>query len=179
MPHAVRPPQLSGARPLVGHAAPFLRDPYAVLCRGQAEHGRAFRFRLGDRQATAPLRSEYGGWMLKAPDGGLSIRASYPSFRHMCGPGFFFWAGFEEYRRRRERVLPRFRAGQLDSYLGRMETETRALTVRPGDEGEREPVEALGPSYANASGRSRTSSGRWSTRASRTGSRCPTRFSST
>ncbi|WP_019545865.1 cytochrome P450 [Streptomyces sulphureus] len=151
MPHAVRPPQLSGARPFVGHAAPFLRDPYAVLSRGQAEHGRAFSFRLGNRQATALLGSEYSGWMLKAPDDDLSIRASYPFFKHMFGPDFFFWAEFEEYRRQRELVLPRFRAGQLDSYLGRMETEARALMARLGGEGEMELVETLGETVMHIS----------------------------
>ena len=53
------PPLVSGALPLVGHAAQFLRDQLRLLERGYAEHGDIFRLRLGRRLAVV-IRARIG-----------------------------------------------------------------------------------------------------------------------
>lgn len=137
-------PVLSGARPVLGHVGSFLRDPEALLRRGYAEHGPVFGIRLGRSPVTVLLGNEYNRAVFSETDRRLSIRAAYPFFGWMFDRDFFILAEFEEYRRQRELILPRFRGDQLDGYVDIMATETNRLIDRMGDRGELELVGAVG-----------------------------------
>src|SRR5262249_7903678 len=137
-------PELSGGRPLLGHALAAARDLTAVLERGYREHGEVFSMRLAGRRVVVLLGSARSRAFFAETDRALSIPAAYPFFVRMFDPEFYFVAGREEYLRQRELMLPRLRGGQLKGYLAVMEAETRELIDRLGERGEVDLGEGLG-----------------------------------
>src|SRR5262249_7272620 len=142
---SVAVPELSGGRPLLGHALAAARDLTAVLERGYREHGEVFSMRLAGRRVVVLLGSARSPGLFPPAHRALSIPAAYPFFVRMFDPEFYFVAGREEYLRQRELVLPRLRGGQLTGYLEIMEAETRELIDRLGESGEFDLVDVLGP----------------------------------
>jgi len=127
------PPLVSGALPLVGHAAQFLRDQLRLLERGYAEHGDIFRLRLGRRLAVVMVGPELAHWVFKHTDDlDLSIGPSLAFTRRLFGPDFYFLAEPEEYQHQRETLLPLFRGKMMLSYLTMMERRVAEFTARLG-----------------------------------------------
>lgn len=143
--HGAEPPLCSGALPLVGHTATFLRDPESLILRGYAEHGRVFSLQLGGKKSVVMLGRENSRLFFAETDRKLSIRTAYPFFIRMFDPDFFFFADADEYRQQRELLLPRFRSGQFDEYIALMEEETRKLMDQLGHRGECDLIGTLGP----------------------------------
>ncbi|MEV7283167.1 cytochrome P450 [Streptomyces sp. NPDC093252] len=139
------PPYVSGALPVLGHAAEFMRRPEELLARGRAEHGDLFSLRLPVGRAVVMGGSEHAGFVFGRPEESLSIREAYPFFRHMFTAEAYFLAEHEEYLRQREMVLPRFRSHRMADHLGVMEHEIGAFVAGLPDEGEFDLVEAMGP----------------------------------
>ena len=121
------PPFVSGARPVLGHTAEFLKNPEALLGRGLAEHGRLFSLRLPGRPAIVLIGQDHSSFLFAETDKRLSIRRAYPFFRHMFAPDIYFLAEWREYQRQREILLPRFQGRQLDGYLAVMDAHAKAL----------------------------------------------------
>jgi sterol 14alpha-demethylase len=133
---ATLPPLVSGALPLVGHAAQFLRDQLRLLERGYAEHGDIFRLRLGRRPAVVMVGPELARWVFKyTDDHTLSIGPSLAFTIRLFGPDFYFLAPPEEYQHQRETLLPLFRAHMAVSHLAIMERHCAAFVTRLGSSG--------------------------------------------
>jgi sterol 14alpha-demethylase len=139
------PPVVSGGRPLIGHMVEFLRSPEALIERGYREHGKIFSIRLPGRSGIVMLGSEHGRFLFGETDKRLSIRKAYPFFKHMLGPDNYFLAEYDEYKRQREIVLPRFQGRQMQEYVQIMERQVGALIDQLGDQGELDLVTELGP----------------------------------
>ena len=84
------PPFVSGALPVLGHAAEFLRNPEVLLARGQSEHGDIFSLRLPGRCAVIMGGLQHSKFIFTETDHGLSIREAYPFFRHMFSAEAYF-----------------------------------------------------------------------------------------
>ncbi|MCH7229802.1 cytochrome P450 [Glycomyces sp. L485] len=128
-------PILSGARPLVGHAVELTRDPLGLFRRGHREHGSMFRLRLPMKDTVVLLGSEHNDLTFAETDRKLSIRTAYPFFLRMFSPDFYFFAPYDEYKRQRQVVLPRFQGRQLDTYVEVMENEAKSFKDGLGDSG--------------------------------------------
>jgi len=139
------PPTVSGARPVLGHMVEFLRAPEALIERGYREHGTVFSIRLPGRRGIVLLGPEHGRFLFGETDKRLSIRKAYPFFKHMLGPDNYFLAEYDEYKRQREIVLPRFQGRQMQEYVQIMERQVGALVDGLGDRGELDLVTELGP----------------------------------
>ena len=130
------PPLVSGALPLVGHAAQFLRDQLRLLERGYAEHGDIFRLRLGRRLAVVMVGPELAHWVFKhTDDHTLAIGPSLAFTLRLFGPDFYFLAPPQEYQHQRETLLPLFRAHMAAGHLAIMERHCAAFVARLGDSG--------------------------------------------
>jgi sterol 14-demethylase len=147
-------PTVSGARPVVGHAVELTRDPLGLLRRGLREHGPVFRVRLPMKDTVVLLGSEYNRLTFDETDRKLSIRTAYPFFLRMFSPDFYFFAPYDEYRRQRQVVLPRFQGRQLDTYVEIMEEEAVAFMDRLGEEGEFTAPDDFGPLIMRIAARS-------------------------
>ncbi|GAA2775800.1 cytochrome P450 [Saccharopolyspora taberi] len=139
------PPMLSGARPVIGHAAEFIRHPVGIAERGHAECGRAFSVRIPGRTAYMFIGPEHNRFFFSETDKRLSIRTAYPFFVRMFDPAFYFFAGADEYKRQRALVLPRFQGKQLQNYVRTMVDEVVDLDRALGDAGEFDLVRTMGP----------------------------------
>lgn len=138
-------PTVSGARPVVGHAAELTRDPLGLFRRGHREHGSMFRLRLPLKDTVVLLGTEHNQLAFDETDRKLSIRTAYPFFLRMFSPDFYFFAPYDEYKRQRQVVLPRFQGRQLDTYVAIMEREVDAFMDGLGDSGEFSIPDAFGP----------------------------------
>jgi sterol 14alpha-demethylase len=133
---ATLPPVVSGAWPLAGHAAQFLRDQLRLLERGYAEHGEIFRLRLGRRPAVVMVGPERARWVFKhTDDHTLSIGPSLAFTQYLFGPDFYFLAAPDQYQHQRETLLPLFRAHMAVGHLAIMERRCAAFVARLGDSG--------------------------------------------
>lgn len=147
-------PTVSGARPVIGHATELTRDPLALFRRGHREHGHVFRIRLPLKDTVVLLGSEHNELTFDETDHALSIRAAYPFFLRMFSSDFYFLAPYEEYRRQRQVVLPRFQGRQLDTYVEVMEHESASFMDRLGDSGEFTVPDDFGPLVMRVAARS-------------------------
>jgi len=130
------PPLVSGAWPLVGHAAQFLSNQLRLLERGYDEHGEIFRLRLGLRPAIVMVGPERAKWVFKhTDDHTLSIGPSLAFTQYLFGPDFYFLAPPPEYQHQRETLLPLFRAHMAASHLAIMERHCAAFVARLGHSG--------------------------------------------
>ncbi|MFI7123179.1 cytochrome P450 [Amycolatopsis sp. NPDC049868] len=139
------PPRLVGALPLVGHALEFLRDPTALLTRGQLAHGNVYSLRLGRRDAVVLLGPEHSRFVFTETDRRLSFKDAYPFVMRMFDPEFYFFADDEEYQRQRSIVLPRFQGRQLDDYVRLMSDEVQEFMHGMGESGEFDLPKVFGP----------------------------------
>jgi sterol 14-demethylase len=140
-----KPQVVSGARPLLGHMVEFLREPESLIERGYREHGKVFSVQLPGRKAIVMLGPEHGKFLFDETDKRLSIRKGYPYLKRMLAPDAFFLAEYDEYRRQREIVLPRFRSRQMEEYIRIMEKHVAALIDQLGDQGEMDLTTDIGP----------------------------------
>lgn len=139
------PPMLSGAKPLIGHAAEFIRHPIGISERGYQEQGRIFSVNIPGQPAIMLIGPEHNRFFFSETDKRLSIKTAYPFFVRMFDPAFYFFAGMDEYKRQRALVLPRFQGKQLQNYVSTMVEEVKELDEKLGDSGEFDLVEVLGP----------------------------------
>jgi sterol 14-demethylase len=139
------PPILSGGLPVLGHAAEFLRDPVALMTRGEREHGNIFRMRVGSGTGVALLGEEHSRFFFRETDERLSLRVAYPFVLQMFDPGFYFFADREEYQRQRGILLPQFNGHQLSKYVEEMASEVAVLERTMGASGELDLTSTFGP----------------------------------
>lgn len=147
-------PTVSGARPVVGHAAELTRDPLGLFRRGHAEHGSMFRLRLPLKDTVVLLGTENNKLTYSETDRKLSIRTAYPFFLRMFSPDFYFFAPYDDYKRQRDVVLPRFQGRQLDTYVEVMEHEVRSFMDGMGEAGKLSIPEDFGPLIMRVAARS-------------------------
>ncbi|TWP50599.1 cytochrome P450 [Lentzea tibetensis] len=145
---------VSGAKPVIGHLTEFHRSPEELFRRGRAEHGDMFTFALpGGHKAVALLGPERSRLFFAETDRALSVRPAYPFIARMFAPDFFFVAPFDEYRRQRQIILPRFQGRQLDGYVTAMDAEAVALIEQLGDAGEFTVTDHFAPLAARIAAR--------------------------
>lgn len=147
------PPMTPGGHPFLGHIVAFLRDPVALLERGQAVCGNVFRLRLLGKTAIVLIGHEHNKTFFAETDQRLSIRAGYPMFVRMFSPDFYFFAEPEQYHMQRALILPALRGSQVSDYLGIMEAETSAMLDSMGDRGEVDLTAAFGQLAMNIAAR--------------------------
>ncbi|MFE3105289.1 cytochrome P450 [Nocardia tengchongensis] len=145
---ALTPPLLTGARPLVGHAVEFGRDPESLLERGLTEHGgEPFQVKIFRRKWVVVLTPEDTRKFFR--DKALSHRGAMPFFERMFMPEFFSMGPEDQYRRQRKLIEPLFNHAAVQTYLPTIEAETSAfianLIETQGSEGEFDVNETFGP----------------------------------
>ncbi|WP_460543292.1 cytochrome P450 [Glycomyces halotolerans] len=138
-------PTVSGARPVLGHSLELARDPLGLFMRGHREHGSMFRIRMPLKELVVLLGSEHNKLAFAETDHKLSIRTAYPFFLRMFSTDFYFFAPYDEYKRQRQVVLPRFQGRQLDTYVEIMEAESKSFMDGMGDSGELTIPDDFGP----------------------------------
>jgi sterol 14-demethylase len=116
-----------------------------VIERGYREHGPVFTVRLLGGRATILVGGQHAKFFFSETDQRLSLRTAYPYFIRMFDPDFYFFAEFEEYKRQRALVLPRFQSRQLGAYIASMQEQTRALIEQLGTQGRFDLTPVFGP----------------------------------
>ena len=143
------PPLVSGAKPLIGHAAQYMRNPITFLERGYREHGNVFACQLGSQYTAVVLGRGYNKFFFSETDNLLSIREGYPFFLKMFSKDFYFFAPPTEYMKQREVVMPKFKVDAMKSYVALMAEETEQLIASLGEQGEFDLIPTLGPLVMN------------------------------
>jgi sterol 14alpha-demethylase len=147
------PMLVSGAKPVVGHLAEFYRSPEELFRRGYEEHGGMFTFAMPGRRAVVLLGPEHGRFFFAETDRTLSIRPAYPFVARLFAPDFYFAAEYEEYKRQRQIVLPRFQGRQLEGYVAAMDQEVTEFVESLGDDGEFNLTDRFAPLAARIAAR--------------------------
>ena len=147
------PLPVSGAKPVIGHLTEFYRSPEELFRRGYDEHGGVFSFALPGKRAVALLGPERGRFFFSETDRTLSIRPAYPFVARLFAPDFYFAAEFEDYKRQRQIVLPRFQGRQLEGYVAAMDQEVMDFVEALGDSGEFNLTDCFAPLAARIAAR--------------------------
>ncbi|GAB4005232.1 hypothetical protein GCM10029992_52530 [Glycomyces albus] len=113
-----------------------------------------FRLRLPLKDTVVLLGTEHNKLTYSETDRKLSIRTAYPFFLRMFSPDFYFFAPYDDYKRQRDVVLPRFQGRQLDTYVEVMENEVRSFMDGMGESGELSIPEDFGPLIMRVAARS-------------------------
>ncbi|TWP51865.1 cytochrome P450 [Lentzea tibetensis] len=138
------PPTVSGAKPLVGHAVEFLRNPDRLIRRGFEEHGTMFSVRLPGGPGVVLLGPERGRFMFGEADSRLSIKDAYPFLKHMFTKVYWLEER-KEYLRQREILVPQFTGKHIAGQLDLMDRKATEFIDALPAEGEFDLVEAFGP----------------------------------
>lgn len=80
-----RPPNLSRAVPLLGHAVEFGRDAFGLLHRARREHGDVVGFKLAHKQMYLLTGPEANEAFFRAPDEQLSAKDAYKMMKPVFG----------------------------------------------------------------------------------------------
>ncbi|GLY30388.1 cytochrome P450 [Kineosporia sp. NBRC 101731] len=127
------PPLISGGR-FIGNLGEFMRDPVALMRRGQREQGPVFTVRMGPRRAAVVVGPAESKAAIAQPETVLAVAPVYQWLRPMFG-AVMQAADHEVYLRQRDALMPAFRSHHHDAYLTAMAAEVRAWLGRLGTEG--------------------------------------------
>ncbi|MFO0579925.1 MAG: cytochrome P450 [Polyangia bacterium] len=137
------PPELPGL-PLLGHALAFMKDPVALVERGQRRLGNVFSMRMGGKRIAVLIGPRFHRFFFQETDHALSMREVYRFFIPMLGDKMLLVADPEEYAAQHAVILPHFKGPQIASYIKAMERETRDWLGRLGGSGRFELIDAFG-----------------------------------
>ena len=138
-------PVVNGGLPLLGHAIPFMTDPIAFLKKAHKKLGSIFSFKLPGKNVVMLIGPEHNKFVFEQTDKLLSIEEGYTFFQNMFSPDFFYFGGFEAYKKQRDIVLPCFKNTQMPNYLDVMMFETEQFMKSLGTSGSFDLTETFGP----------------------------------
>jgi sterol 14-demethylase len=125
-----RPPAIGRRRPGLGHTLEFLRDPLALLARGQREHGPIFRFDVAGKNfvcfAGPAAHQAYFG----ASETVLSARDVYQFTIPIFGKGVAYDAPWHVFKEQLTFLYPALRDGRMRTYAKKMQAEAEAYFSR-------------------------------------------------
>jgi sterol 14-demethylase len=131
------PPLVSGALPVLGHAAEFQRNRPGLIRRGFAEHGGVFAIKLANQNVAVVIGPEHQKTFFMETDGRLSIQEPYQFLRAMFGEVLFL-APHDEYLRQRPLVQELFKREKMLHYVDVMQEVVKEWLDGLGDSGEME-----------------------------------------
>ena len=131
------PPLVSGALPVLGHAAEFQRNRPGLIRRGFAEHGGVFAIKLANQNVAVVIGPEHQKTFFMETDGRLSIQEPYQFLRAMFGEVLFL-APHDEYLRQRPLVQELFKREKMLHYVDVMQEVVQEWLDGLGDSGEME-----------------------------------------
>ncbi len=127
------PPVAAGARPVIGHAWSFLRDPLGLV---ESLGGDLVRVRIGPRDVYAVTDPDLVEELLLRHGPALAVGGPFwEPLQAVLGRGVATSNG-ADHRRQRRMIQPPFRPERVAGYLGVMTDEARALADQwvPGQE---------------------------------------------
>ncbi len=131
------PPLVSGALPVLGHAAEFQRNRPGLIRRGFEEHGGVFAIKLANQNVAVVIGPEHQKMFFMETDGRLSIQEPYQFLRAMFGEVLFL-APHDEYLRQRPLVQELFKREKMLHYVDVMQEVVQQWLDGLGDSGEME-----------------------------------------
>ncbi|MAU01596.1 MAG: hypothetical protein CL608_31035 [Anaerolineaceae bacterium] len=129
------PPLVSGALPVLGHAAEFQRDRPGLVRRGFVEHGNVFALKLANQNVAVVIGPENQKKFFMETDGRLNIQEPYQFLKAMFGEVLFL-APHDEYLRQRPFVQELFKREKMLHYVDVMQEVVQAWLEGLGDSGE-------------------------------------------
>lgn len=137
------PPVVSGALPLLGHAAEFQRNRSELVRRGFVEHGSVFALKLANQNVAVVIGPEHQKQFFMETDGRLSIQEPYHFLRVMFGEVLFL-APHDEYLQQRPLVQELFKREKMLHYVDVMQKVVQEWLDGFGDSGEIEITSEIG-----------------------------------
>ncbi len=131
------PPLVSGALPVLGHAAEFQRNRPGLIRRGFEEHGGVFAIKLANQNVAVVIGPEHQKTFFMETDGRLNIQEPYQFLRAMFGEVLFL-APHDEYLRQRPLVQELFKREKMLHYVDVMQEVVQEWLDGLGDSGEME-----------------------------------------
>lgn len=131
------PPLVSGALPVLGHAAEFQRNRPKLIRRGFIEHGNVFALKLANQDVAVVIGPEHQKKFFMETDGRLNIQEPYQFLQSMFGEVLFL-APHDEYLRQRPLVQELFKREKMLHYVSVMQEVVQAWLDGLGDNGEME-----------------------------------------
>ncbi|MCB8976179.1 MAG: cytochrome P450 [Ardenticatenaceae bacterium] len=137
------PPMVSGALPIVGHAAEFQRNRPELVRRGFVEHGSVFALKLANQNVAVVIGPENQKKFFMETDGRLSIQEPYQFLKAMFGEALFL-APHDKYLQQRPLVQELFKREKMLHYVDVMQEVVQAWLDGLGDSGEIELAGEIG-----------------------------------
>ena len=137
------PPMVSGALPIVGHAAEFQRNRPELVRRGFVEHGSVFALKLANQNVAVVIGPENQKKFFMETDGRLSIQEPYQFLKAMFGEALFL-APHDKYLQQRPLVQELFKREKMLHYVDVMQEVVQAWLDGLGDSGEIELTGEIG-----------------------------------
>ena len=129
------PPFVSGALPVLGHAAEFQRNRTDLIRRGFVAHGSVFAMKLANQNVAVVIGPEHQKKFFMETDGRLSIQEPYQFLRAMFGEVLFL-APHDEYLQQRPLVQELFKREKMLHYTDVMQEVVQEWLDGLGDSGE-------------------------------------------
>ncbi|MCA9954601.1 MAG: cytochrome P450 [Anaerolineales bacterium] len=137
------PPMVSGALPILGHAAEFQRNRPELVRRGFVEHGGVFALKLANQNVAVVIGPDHQKKFFMETDGRLSIQEPYTFLKAMFGEALFL-APHDKYLQQRPLVQELFKREKMLHYVDVMQDVVQAWLDGLGDSGEIELTSEIG-----------------------------------
>lgn len=137
------PPLVSGALPVLGHAAEFQRNRPGLIRRGFIEHGGVFALKLANQNVAVVIGPQHQKKFFMETDGRLNIQEPYHFLQAMFGDVLFL-APHDEYLRQRPLVQELFKREKMLHYVNVMQEIVQEWLDGLGDSGEIELTSEIG-----------------------------------
>jgi sterol 14-demethylase len=129
-------PMVSGARPFIGHALSFSRNPVQFLQRAKSLHGDTFRFRLLGKTVYALMSSKGNEAVFRAPDDVLDFRDAYRFTVPIFGKGVAYDVAPDLMDQQLRLIHPALRDEMMQTYANIMAEEVERFASQLGEQGE-------------------------------------------
>jgi len=137
------PPLVSGALPVLGHAAEFQRNRPKLMRRGFIEHGNVFALKLANQNVAVVIGPEHQKTFFMETDGRLSIQEPYKFLQAMFGEALFL-APHDKYLQQRPLVQELFKREKMLHYVDVMQEVVQEWLDSLGNNGEIELTSEIG-----------------------------------
>ena len=137
------PPIVSGALPVLGHAAEFQRNRPDLIRRGFVEHGGVFSLKLANQNVAVVIGPDHQKKFFMETDGRLSIQEPYTFLKAMFGEVLFL-APHDKYLQQRPLVQELFKREKMLHYVNVMQEVVQKWLDSLGDSGEIDITSEIG-----------------------------------
>ncbi len=132
----IAPPMLSGALPVVGHTAEFVRTTIGLLSRAQQENGEIASLQVAHKKMVAVFGPEANEAVFRAPDEQLSPSEAYKIMTPVFGKDIVYDAPPERMNEQLKMLQPALRDRRMRTYGESILEEVNQSIEDWGDEGE-------------------------------------------